>query len=491
VAALGDLPPQPPRGRLEQLLATLPAKDPSVRDETTVESELSALKPLSDEAAGSDSGPKRWEQWSALYNELDRVRYGFDESAGRELLRSALQLTLRQVRSFDDPAALEQWATKEEPGWRFALARLSALDRRAYVRALESWLGRTKGEDRRQVFAALAQADPERARALSADSSLGKDPDLAVASFSMLAKARAIPDEPERIAALVALMTDPAADWSDRSRAVDVLVPAGQPLRFQAAAVDEALLSLLQPGPNDNDGGYVVGPAARALAHRGRTNAFDALLRAWRASEERSWGSAGVSDILSALVILSRQGEPEQRQQLAEALRARLQQTHGLLTDVILAIWALDLRELAPDLTRVATSSPDDVEGDQVNTWTSGSAKPVVDRFHLARKVLAVWKEEDALTRARLLVAFGLNEPALATPERTRQMKKALMTVASALAKHETERERLLRFVARVEESAASDDSGDPAGQATAVTRLVREAFSWPKQAARPSPEMH
>jgi hypothetical protein len=492
VAALGDLPPQPASGRLEQLLATLPAKDPSVRDETTVECELRALKPLTDEAEASDSGPKHWEQWRALYDELDRVRYGFDEATGRERLRGALQLALRKVRTFDDPAALEQWAMKEEPGWRFALARLSALDRRAYVRALESWLGQTKDEDRRQVFATLAQADPERARALSADSSLGKDTDLAVASFSMLAKARAIPDEPQRVAALVALMIDPAVDWRERRRAVDVLVPADQPLRFNAAAVDEALLSLLQPGPNDSDGAYVVGPAAQALACRGRANAFEALLRAWRAREERSWGSNGVSDVLGALVMLSsQQGGPEQRQQLAEALRARLQQTHGLLTDVILAIWALDLRELALDLTRVATSSPDDVEGDQVNTWRSGPAEPVADRFHLARKVLAMWNEEDTFTRARLLVAFGLNEPALATPERTRQMKNALMTVAGALAKHKTERERLLRFVARVEESAASDGSGGPAGNATAVTRLVREAFSWPKAAAQPSSEIH
>jgi len=491
VAALGDLPLRPASGRLEQFLATLPAKDPSVRDETAVESELKALKPLDDEAEATESEPKSWERSSALYNELDRLRYGFDEAAGRELLRSALQLMFRKVGTFDDPAALEQWAIKEEPGWRFALARLSALDRRAYVRALESWLGRTKGEDRRQVFAALAQADPERARALSADSAPGAEPDLAVASFSMLAKARAIPAEPERIAALVALMTNPAAEWYERTRAVDALVPAGEPLRFQAAAIDEALLSLLQPGPNDHDGGYVVGAAARALAHRGRTDAFDALLRAWRASEERSWGSTSGNDVLGALVTLAQQGGAEQRQQLAEALRAHLRQTHGLLTDIILAIWALDLRELAPDLTRVATSSPDDVEGDQVNTWRSGPAEPVVDRFHLARKVLAVWNEEDAFTRARLLVAFGVNEPALATPERTRQMKKALMTVASALAKRKTERERLLRFVARVEESPASDDSGGLTNQATAATRLVREAFSWPKPATPPSAEVY
>jgi len=213
-----------------------------------------------------------------------------------------------------------------------------------------------------------------------------------------------------------------------------------------------------------------VGPAARALACRGRTGAFEALLRAWRAGEGASQGSTGIGDIIGALVGLSQQGTPEQRRELAEALRARLQQTNGLLSDVILAIWAADLRQLAPDLARVARHRP---MTSKAIRRTAGAAARPDRRGSLPRgeEGARPVNEEDALTRARLLVAFGRFEPALATRERAEQMKRALAESVRALAKSPTERERLRHFVERV---ASGAGGGDPAWPSTRRPRRPR-----------------
>ncbi len=486
--AIGDLLLDSPAIPLERLLASLPPRDPRVRDEAAIEAELDALDAADKKApAGddTDSFEKRHERWRALFDELLSVRHGFDETTGRELLRGSLQLALRKLRTAGNLAALERWAAKDEPGWRFAMARLAEIDRAAYARALESWLGQAEGESRRQVFKALAQADPARARELAAALPSAEAADLTVAAFGLLAEAQAIPDEPRRVAALVALLRDTKSDWRERVRAVGVLVPCEQPLRFPERSVDEALLGLLKPPPDDEDGVYVVDDAARALARRGRTEALPALLQAWKLSEERAWGTGG-GDVIGALADLVGHAGATERQLLAAALRARLNETRGLLSDVMLAIWAADLRELAPDVERVATSSPDDIEGDQVHTWRGGPATAVKDRFHLARKILAVWKEEDALTRARLLLAFGRFEPVLATPERTERIKAGLDLASRALS--DDERARLRPFLEHIEAS-AEEDGEDWAEHTLELGRLAREAFGWPSVAMPDGPQ--
>ena len=63
--------------------------------------------------------------------------------------------------------------------------------------------------------------------------------------------------------------------------------------------------------------------------------------------------------------------------------------------------------------------------------------RAIEGRFHLARQILSLWNEEDAMTRCRLLLAFGFNhayefveEP---VPERLARMKIELAKTAQAL----------------------------------------------------------
>jgi len=60
-------------------------------------------------------------------------------------------------------------------------------------------------------------------------------------------------------------------------------------------------------------------------------------------------------------------------------------------------------------LERLATSSPDEYE-DERASYTTNERKPFDGQFHIARKVAALWNEEDDVTRAKLLIAFGYGE---------------------------------------------------------------------------------
>jgi hypothetical protein len=155
VAAQAELGMTSSRDTFEQLLSRLPERDPSLPDAKAVEARLRSTTPFGKDP-NVDVQASLDEMHSAM-RDHDRLRLGSDDGAGRELLRNALQLAIRQLRSADDVAALEQWAITDEAGWRFALSRLRELDKEAYVRALEAWLARSKGEDRRQVFSALTE----------------------------------------------------------------------------------------------------------------------------------------------------------------------------------------------------------------------------------------------------------------------------------------------------------------------------------------------
>jgi hypothetical protein len=144
----------------------------------------------------------------------------------------------------------------------------------------------------------------------------------------------------------------------------------------------------------------------------------------------------------------------------------------------VLNVWASDLRDLLPDLERVATSSPDDVEGEAATSWRSGSVRPLTDRFHAARKVAALWKEEDIYTRARLLLAFGALEPVLSSPEREARIKQSLAATAAVLTG--TDKDRLYPFLERIE--AAGKENPARAEQADELSRLARKAFGWPSR---------
>jgi len=149
-----------------------------------------------------------------------------------------------------------------------------------------------------------------------------------------------------------------------------------------------------------------VEEAAKALARRGRSECFDLILGAGTALPDSVWRG----QVLDSVVRLAELSEPSLRKRIPEVLRTALarEREEWALRVPILCAWRTDSRELRGDLDRLATAGPLEYEGPlQKPAAPDGEAH---GRFHLARKVLSLWDEQDPLTRGRLLVAFGFEE---------------------------------------------------------------------------------
>lgn len=320
-------------------------------------------------------------------------------------LQSAIELSLRQIRSAHDLEILEAWARTDEPGADWAIRRLRHLDHDRYVETLEWWVHHSESHRARHAFNLLARENSARAGETAAEPSVESRADLATAAFAQLAQATDLPDGPPRIEALIRVALSTNSYWEERGRAIDLLVPPDQPLKYPNSEIDEALLRLMDPSMADETINFTLGKACLALARRGRTNTFDAMVRTLESLED----PMVYPDILRALIQLAQLDPPRYHPRLVKLLRPQFHHTNKRVTELIMAAWAADLRQLQPDIERIATSGPDDYESERAHSC-GGHPSDVDDRFHLARQIASLWNEEDPATKALLLLAFGFHQ---------------------------------------------------------------------------------
>jgi hypothetical protein len=86
------------------------------------------------------------------------------------------------------------------------------------------------------------------------------------------------------------------------------------------------------------------------------------------------------------------------RLRLEEGLRPRFSSTPGRWPETSLQAWTADLRGLEPELLKVATHDESEEESAKANSL---SGKEPMGRNHAARWVVALWRETDALARAK------------------------------------------------------------------------------------------
>ncbi len=100
----------------------------------------------------------------------------------------------------------------------------------------------------------------------------------------------------------------------------------------------------------------------------------------------------------------------DHRRELWNLIKQKLDGAQGDFGNDIAAAYSADLRDIAQDdLAHLATASPEEEEGTRYNySGGKNAGMPVDGRYHLARAILAVWQEPDALTRAKLLLLLGL-----------------------------------------------------------------------------------
>ncbi|MFH1038519.1 MAG: hypothetical protein V1789_07635 [PVC group bacterium] len=348
-------------------------------------------------------------------------------------LRRALILAIRKLELANKPGDLAAWVLSRKEGYTWALQRLEFHYPKQYIVVLEQLLNNSNGEIARQAFEALTEVNEKKAREIAEKIPPAEKGDLTVSAFSVLEQAKAIPDEDQRVEALIEVALDPGSGWKERGKAIDCLVPADDPLRYPDQKIDNALLQLLGPKGGDDVINFTLAKACRALALRGGTKYFYIITNALNKSE-----SGDVyQDVLSTLTYLAQSGGAKYKSQLKSILRPHLKETNQNLTEIIWHIWAADLRSLKPELERIATSSPEDYEGKKAYT-SSSNITQVTERYHMARKVVSLWNEEDTVTRAKLLLAFGFDESYYmeesGNPERLNRMKIELTQLANSLS---------------------------------------------------------
>jgi hypothetical protein len=228
------------------------------------------------------------------------------------------------------------------------------------------------------------------------------------------------------------------------------LVPTEDPLRYKDPAIDRALLAFLRTGdvvaashekavneakhkeqslgdnPNQPDSreqeeqrralsSRVVSEqsagfssllnqdhAGEALGFRDNVSAFSELLERAKRPIRNECSSFSANNCLTGAAALAGK-HPKLRAKLADYLRPQLTNIRGSkvsASQLFDVVWRADLRELAPALEKVATSSPDDNEDPSVSTSpapTGGNGK-----FHGARVILMAWRETDPLTKTKL-----------------------------------------------------------------------------------------
>lgn len=194
-----------------------------------------------------------------------------------------------------------------------------------------------------------------------------------------------------------------------RSSVISELVSFEEPLRYSDSRIDDALFHLLRSGLsaralNRKTGEAEFGDAARAghaLAWRKRQDAFPLIMELLSAgNDDRRYAK---EELLKAATLLA-STKPESPQKLVEYLTTQLNDIakSSHFTSVLFdSVWRADLREMTPLLEKMATASPGEIEDERGSSWIS-PPRPVVGRFHGARRILTAWRESDPLTKVKL-----------------------------------------------------------------------------------------
>jgi len=211
----------------------------------------------------------------------------------------------------------------------------------------------------------------------------------------------------KQVAGLIALIADEHRNYEDLTKAINLLAPPDNPWRFPDPTVDEFLAHIVDS--NDIKLSWLAGPASLALAQRGGAKWWNFIMAKIGAKEgpEPFTNTGGFSDYVTALVTIAvHEGEPF-HSRLRDHFAAQIASPDGSNDYYLWEAWMADLRELKPEIEKLATSSPNDVEGylgKPLNHRDGETRK----HFHTARCIASLWNEEDPVTRAKMLIGLAI-----------------------------------------------------------------------------------
>lgn len=194
-----------------------------------------------------------------------------------------------------------------------------------------------------------------------------------------------------------------------RYSVISDLASLDHPLRYTDPRIDEALFRVarqgLTPRPPDRRTGQSdfehAAHAARALATRKRADAFLIIMELLEGGDKEMRNAK--EELLDAASLLS-SAKPEFEQQLTAYLATQLSEiskSPHSSSELFDSVWRANLRALTPLLEKIATTSPEEIEDEQGSSKID-PPRPVVGRFHGARRILIAWREPDVLTKLKL-----------------------------------------------------------------------------------------
>jgi len=483
--AAGDLVVTEAAALLGGIQKNLPRPAPAGKGGRTLEEIGKEIRKLMTEEASDESE----EKVDKLMEEFERVQgQAMGGQAIEKELNSAATTALRKIKAGDDVAALKKWAESGDHESTWAASRLRKIAATASVEVLAARLDTARPGDKPEILYAIYRADPQKALDIAAGVPASEVSELSTAAAEILGKAGLLSGDKARIASLIKVVMDEKANWEQRNAAIDVLVPRADPGRYPDKALDDALIAVVETEPSQGLMPDFTQPAAaRALSWRKRIDKLESLVALFEAGNLRKAGKAPGDEAalkivvqdpinrdtyLSAVTYLARLSGEAGPRRLARMIAPHFKRTNLRITEILWSAWAADLREFKDDIERIATASPTDEEGHRASSF-GGPLTEVNERYHLARKIAALWNEEDLLTRGKLLIALGFKEAyelmESAALERRESMKEALMK--SAREATPTDLEALRKFMIWAEDKAIATES-------ESVYRERKEAFA-------------
>ncbi len=334
------------------------------------------------------------EQRNAIeVSDQERERFGFQQS---------LEVALQQIHLADDVEALKDWVWTEAHGARWALRRLHEQHPKAYAEVLETSL---QGGDHPKPGAVLNRiyiSDKERGVRLAREwIEQTEEDELFIDCLRILQRADAVPDEADQVERLIELIRADFTNNYVRARALNILVPQKHPMRYTAAAVDDVLLYVVNPQNPFPDKGYNYASAAEALLQRDAARHYPIVIKnldliSMPHQKER---------FLSQLTRYAQKLRPADRADCLDLVRAELSHSQNSMNSLLWMIWTNDLRQLSPELEKLATVGPKESESADAYQGNT-ERRQITGHFHLARQMSTLWSEPDPETRARLHIAF-------------------------------------------------------------------------------------
>lgn len=408
VRAAGDLVMVDLEPRLRKLDNLLPAPAQDLRCEAEIWAEVDAIdeQKMQPNLANLAEYNATSERKSQLMDEAISIRHGASTRCALSTLKSAVRLSLRQIEAGSDVGMLRSWVLENRDHWHWALARLSKVDPASYAAVLESQLQAGRRSDSVYLLRLLAKANDAKAVRCARSITADDQSPLAVEAFSVLANANNSVEVAKRIPSMIRILTVHDSNFEVRRTIIDAFVPLTDPLRWDDPEIDKVLLSIVTTVVPEGNWSLILDKSTPACALFLRTQAlyFSEMLAALDSSGHEAM------EVLAVIERMKPQLTASQSASLLGWIRSNFNQTRGPLDNIVLSAWSTDATELRPEVEQLATSSPDDIQGESCNSGSSELRK-VSGRCHLARQIASLWNEEDPITRVRLQVSFYLQYP--------------------------------------------------------------------------------